>query len=511
MSENTRPPRIALGAMFNETSHFLTTTADLDHWRNTYVLQGAEIFSLRGATCEEAGVLKVLESAGADIVPLLAARSVSSGPTIESAYRTLKEGILEPLRRSLPVDGVMLAMHGSMTTVTEDDPEGDVLAAVREIVGASVPIVSTLDLHANVTCRMVENADALVAFTRYPHDDTFTTGERGARLLLKLVNGKARAAMALAKVPVLCSGIRGMTFGDAPMAHLTARARTLENDPGILSVSIFQVHATNDLPGLGSGGLVIADGDPERARKVAEAIAHEVWQRRHEFEPEILSVAEAVKRGLAIDGGPVLLVDTADCVGGGAAGDSVALLKFLIELKVDAPTYLMVVDPDAAERCAAAGIGRTVSLNLGYKLDPSWGKPMPVTGMVRHLLDGSFMFTGGAYGGTIGRMGLSAVLAIGPIEMLIMSHPTYDWADEQFRAAGLDPRFAKFIGVKNPMNYNFAYRDIVKAAFVLDTPGPTPATMRVLPYKRMQRPFYPLDDDIPGLVPTVFVNRGHNA
>ena len=397
MNTNSRPPRIALGAMFNETSHFLTTTADLDHWRNTYVLEGAEIFSLRCATCEEAGALMVFDAAGVDIAPLLAARSVSSGPSNEATYHALKDGILAPLRRSLPVDGVMLAMHGSMTTVTEDDPEGDVLAAVREIVGPNVPIVSTLDLHANVTRRMVENADALVAFTRYPHDDTFTTGERGARLLLDLVAGRARAAMALAKVPVLCSGVRGMTFGDAPMAHLTRRARALEAGPGILSVSVFQVHPTNDLPGLGSGALVVTDGDPARAEREAAAIALELWQRRHAFEPEMFAVDEAVQRGLAIAGGPVLLVDTADCVGGGAAGDSVALLQRLLELRVDAATYLMVVDPEAARHCAAAGIGRTVSLSLGYKLDPSWGKPLPVSGVVRHLLDGDFTFTGGAF------------------------------------------------------------------------------------------------------------------
>jgi microcystin degradation protein MlrC len=504
-------PRIALGAMFNETSHFLTTTADLDHWRNTYVLSGAEIFSLRGATCEEAGALKVLESTAVEVVPLLAARCVSSGPSTNAAYHTLKDGILAPLRRSLPVDGVFLALHGSMTTVSEDDPEGDVLAAVRHSVGPAIPIVATLDLHANVTRRMVENADALVAFTRYPHDDTFTTGERGARLLLDLVAGRARAAMALAKVPVLCSGIRGMTFGDAPMAHLTARARALESEPGILSASVFQVHPTNDLPGLGSGGLVVTDGDAERAEREAVGMALELWRRRHDFEPELLSVDVAMARGLAIDGGPVLLVDTADCVGGGAAGDSVALLRRLLELKLDAPTFLMVVDPGAARSCADTGIGATISLQVGYSLDPSWGKPLPVTGVVTHLLDGDFMFTGGAYGGTTGRMGLSAVLAIGAIRLLIMSHPTYDWADEQFRAAGLDARFAKFIGVKNPMNFNFAYRDIAKASFVLDTPGPTPATTRVLPYKRMQRPFFPLDDDIPGLSPTVFVNRGRRA
>ena len=501
-------PHIALGAMFTETSHFLTTTADIDHWRNTYVLEGDEIFRLKSATTEESGVLKVRREAGAAIAPLLAARSVSSGRTTADAYAILKHGIVSRLKAALPVDGVMLVMHGSMTAVGEDDPEGDIVASIREIVGSGVPIVSTLDMHAHVTEKMIANADAYVAFTRYPHDDTFTTGERGARLLLDLVGGKARAAMAVAKVPILCSGIRGMTFGEAPMAHLTRGARALETEKGILSASIFQVQPTNDLPGMGCGGLVVTDGDPERAEREARKIADETWRRRREFEPEILSIDDAVSKGQAIEGGPVVFVDTADCAGGGAAGDSVALLRRLIELNVDQRTLVMVVDPEAAKLCAANRVGATLSLELGYQVDPSWGQPLKVTGRIRHVLDGDFIFTGGAYGGTTAHMGLSAVLAIGPIEVLVMSRPTYDWDDEQFRAAGLDVRSAKFIGAKNPMNFNFAYRDIAKAFLVVDTPGPTPATMLSLPYKRMQRPFFPLDDDIPGIKPTVFVNRG---
>jgi microcystin degradation protein MlrC len=353
---------------------------------------------------------------------------------------------------------------------------------------------------------MVENADGLVAFAHYPHDDTFSTGERGATLLLKIVRHEVTPRMALAKVPVLSSGVRGMTFGDAPMAHLTRRARELEKEPGILSVSIFHVQPSNDLAGMGSGGLVITDGDLERATREARSLAEEYWARRREFEPVILSIDEAIRRGREVAGGPVLLVDTSDCVGGGAAGDSVALLKRLLDLGVNESSLFMVVDPEAAQLCAQAGIGKELSLSLGYKIDPSWGQPFQVKGVIRHLLDGDFIYTGGAYGGTKAQMGLSAVLGIGNIRVLIMSKPTYDWADEQFRCAGLDVRFAKFIGVKNPMNYNFAYQGIAKASFVVDTPGPTPATMRHLPYRRMQRPFFPIDEEIPGLQPTIFTS-----
>ena len=244
----------------------------------------------------------------------------------------------------------------------------------------------------------------------------------------------------------------------------------------------------------------------DRAVREARILSEEFWARRRAFEPDILTIEDAVKRGQEIAGGPVLLVDTADCTGGGAAGDSVALLKRLLELGVNEPTLVMVVDPDAAQLCAQAGVGKEVSLPLGHKIDLSWGQPIPVKGVVRHLLDGDFVYTGGAYGGTRAQMGLSAVVAIGQIQVLIMSKPTYDWADEQFRTAGLDVRWIKFIGVKNPMNYNYAYGGLAKASFVVDTPGPTPATMRHLPYKRLKRPFFPLDEEIPGLEPTIFTS-----
>lgn len=386
-----------------------------------------------------------------------------------------------------------------MVTASQLDPEGDLLEGVRQIVGPDLPIVMTLDLHAHVTERMLRQATALVAFRRYPHDDAFSTGERGAGLLLQTVRGEVKPVMALAKVPIICGAGNGQTFGDGPMAHLKRRGRSLETQQDILSVSCFQVHPYNDLPGMGCGAVVVTDDDPTLAADAARALAAEFWERRKGFETEQLPVAEAVARGRAVEGGPVLLVDTADCVGGGAPGDSVALLRELLALGLNEPAFLMVVDAKAADACARAGIGQTVTLQVGYGLDATWGRPISVSGVVRRLSDGSFLYDGGLFGGVWASMGLSAVLQIGRIELLVMSQPTYDWGDEQYRSLGMDVRRAKFIGVKNPMNFRYAYREVMKAAFVVDTPGPTPALTRNLTYSRMQRPFFPLDEEIPDL------------
>ena len=357
------------------------------------------------------------------------------------------------------------------------DPEGDLLEAVRRIVGPDLPIVMTLDLHAHVTPRMVTQATALVSFTHYPHDDTYSTGERGASLLLRTVQGDVRPVMALAKVPIICGACNGQTFGDGPMAHLNRRARRLETQPAILSVSCFQVHPYNDLPGMGCGSVVVTDNDPALAANEAHALAAEFWERRRAFETEHLPVAEAVALRPPSGGGT------------GAAGGH-RRLRRRRRARRQRRSAARALGAGSGRAClfdgggcgrgpsmrTCAGIGQTVSLQVGYSLDPTWGQPVPVSGVVRRLSDGSFLYGGGLFGGTWASMGLSAVLQIGSIELLVMSHPTYDWGDEQFRSLGMDVRRAKFIGVKNPMNYRHAYRDLMKAAFhhrhARPNPGP---------------------------------------
>ena len=487
-------PRIAVGSIFQESNHFAAARTDLGLFRNSYLLEGDELEQLRDTDTEVAGMLAVCARAGAQVVPLLAARSVSGGPLTDGCYRSLRDRLIGRLRDAGPVDGVLLAMHGAMAAESEDDPEGEILAAVREVVGPDRPVVMTLDLHAHVTPRMVELATGLVAFAHYPHDDARTTGERGAELLLGAVRGAVRPVMALAKARMIVTGLNCATFDDGPMARMERRARDLERQPGVLSVSVLPVQPFLDVPDMGCGGLVVADGDVALAERLARSFADEFWAHRQALSAEILPVADAIRRGRAIEGGPVLLVDAADCAGGGAAGDSVALLRALLALGVEEPTLLTVVDPTAAAACSAAGSGASIALELGHRVDPAWGQPLPVEGTVEKLADGRFRYSGGPYGGTWGSMGPTAVLAIGATRVLVTSRPTYDWADEQFRSVGLDAREAKFVGVKNPMNYRFAYRGVARAALIVDTPGPTPPHVRGLSYRRMQRPFFPHDD-----------------
>ena len=494
-------PRIALGSILTECNEFGGVPIDIGWFERYELCRGDAVLQVDAGVV--GGMMSVMRECEADVVPLIYASTCPGGPVTAECYTQLKTELLDRLRASTPVDGVLLPLHGAATVENLGDPEGDLIKAVREIVGEVIPIVVTLDLHAHVTADMVHFADGLIAWETYPHRDTFTTGVRGARLLCDTLAGRCRPTMAMAKVPVITSAIHGSTEDDDPFAQIMRTAKAREGHNGVLSTSVFLVHPYLDQPDMGSGALVITDDDMETAVSLASQFAEQYWARRFDLEPDIHTPDAAIAKGLAVDGGPVLLVEAADCCGGGAAGDSVATLTALLDAKVTVPSLVPVADPEAAAACHHAGVGQEVTVALGHRLDPRWGKPVTVTGTVTRLSDGRFRYIGGIWDGVEGNMGPSAVLTIGAIQVLVATHGTYDWVDEQFRSMEMQPPDAKFIVVKNPMNYRLAYGEIAKAAFILDTPGATPVTCRHLPYKYLKRPYFPLDTEIPGLTPTI--------
>ena len=494
----SRTLRVAVGQISSESNHFVSSRCDLEFFRSTgYLCEGDEVFDLLPVDNEMGGILDTLARAGdVEVVPLLATRGNSSGPLTRACYGELREQLLERLRSAGRVDGVILSHHGSMAAEDQDDPEGDIASAVRDLIGPARPLAMTLDLHGNVTARMVAATDIIVGYEHYPHDDARRTGERAARLTVEALRGDIEPFSAQVKLPMLLTAFRASTLGDGPFAQLERAARQVEAAPGILSASMFFVGSYIDVPEIGCSSVVVADGNARQAAAGARDLAGQFWARRQEFVVETLSVGQAICRGRRIQGGPVLLLDTADTTGGGAAGDGIGLVRGLLEVGVQEPCLAMVVDPEAVERCGEVAPGQQIDLELGHRLDPRWGEPFRVTARVRHLFDGRFQYQGGILGGAWASMGPSAVLEIGPVLLLVSSRPTYDWAYEQYEAAGLDPRQVKFVGVKNMMNFRFGYGDIMKGYVVLDLPGPTPADMRALPFARVPRPLFPFDEDL---------------
>ena len=496
--------RIAIGSFLTECNQFGGSPIDLDWFARYDLAYGDEVLATEAGVV--GGALEVLRSADAQIVPLVYASTCPGGYVTADCYAHLREQLLDRLQSALPVDGVLLPLHGAAVAEGTPDPEGDLIEAVRRLVGPDVPIVVTLDLHAHVTPTMVRPRRRACCLGNLP-------APRQRR------NRCARRAPA--GPPAGNRDAAGHGHGQSPRhyrRHLGRHGRRRRLCPAHApdqsarkrrgravhsSVSLFLTHPYLDQPHMGSGALVVTDGESARAEALARDISMEYWHRRHELEADVISPEEAIGRGLSAEGGPVVLVETADCAGGGAAGDSVASLRALLAQEGVRDALVPVVDPEAARRCHEAGLGAEITLSLGHRMDPRWGTPLEMSGTVLRLSDGAFRYRGGIWDDVAGDMGPSAVLQSGGVRVLITSHATYDWADEQWQAVGIDPRLAQFVVAKNPMNFHNVYDDCAAQIHILDTPGPTPASVRNLPFGHMARPFFPLDSDIEKLEPLV--------
>ena len=497
--------RVGVGGIFIECNHFTAQLVDRAAFERSEWLTGEAL--LAKDTGVIGGMLSVLRDVGCEPVPLFYASACPSGAVEAAVYDELKSELLRRLSDAGELDGVLLCLHGAGAAVNAPDLEGDLAGAVRAKAGEATPIVGTLDLHAHVTPQILVQTDALLAWETYPHEDAFETGERGARAMIEILGGRLKPVMALAKVPVLVSAIHGQTKPPGPFADVMQEAKRLEGEGAVFSVNPILVHPYLNMPDMGGGVLVVANDDESGAVSLAKRLAKRYWKKRFELQPETVSPADAVRRGLQSKGGPVLLVETADCCGGGASGDSVHTLRALLAEAPDQAAIVPVVDPGAAQVALSAGLGQAIRLRLGHQLDPQWGDPVEVEGVVTKLNDGTFVYRGGIWDGRAGDMGRTAVVAVGPIQIVISSNATYDWMTEQYDLLDLSPADCKFVVAKNPMNYQQAYAGTMKAVYVLDTPGPTPANTNALPYTAMSSGWFPAEPEHTIDEPEVLVSR----
>jgi microcystin degradation protein MlrC len=387
-------------------------------------------------------------------------------------------------------------MHGAQTAEGVDDVEGALLSIARGVLGDAVPIVVTLDLHANVTRAMVEQATAIVGYHTYAHVDLYETGVKAARLLLRKLAGTVRPVMAFRKLPMIVPA-ENMQTTSGPMHRLVEGAKILERRGRALAVSIFGVQPWLDIEEMGCSVVVVTDGDAGRADATAWTLAQRFWESRHEFDVRLTPPAQAIRQALRVPGGPVILSESSDSTGSGSPGDSTGLLRALLAARLREPVAFFMVDPDAVERAMRAGVGQTVTMPIGGKLDPARSRPVRVAGRVRLLSTG--LWTPRARGYNTGietSMGRAAVLDVGSIRILIAERSTMTVDPELYRSHGIEPLDMKIVAVKSPNGFRAAYAPIAKAIFLVDTPGASTANLRSLPYGRVPRPIYPLDSRV---------------
>ncbi len=442
------------------------------------------------------GGVDILRQAGnVEIVPILATQGGSGGTVNRTFFESIVSKILEGLASAGQLDGIYLALHGAMTSPGIPDAEGELLERIRDKFGKTPTIAVSLDLHGNVTKRMVQHASILVGYENYPHDDAYTTGQRACRLLLSTLAGELEPSMHMTRLKMLIPVVGGSTLAEgAPLGDIKKFARAHEAE-GVASISYFTCQPWLDDDHASNVIISITNGDPARAKTVANEIAQDLWRRREEFLLPLLPVDQAIERALAAPVKPCILADTGDSVGAGAPGDASFVLAHLLSLAGDAKCALSIVDAEVAKAAAEAGVGARLSTAVGFKTDSTYGTPLMIDAEIVCVHSGQFVWSAGPYAGTKGYMGQSAVLRVRNIFILVTTQGTYEYADEQFLAVGIDTTQMDIVVLKNGMNFRNLLKDN-SSWYLIDSPGSSSSNLAALAWKNRRSPFWPRDVSI---------------
>ncbi|MGH6905525.1 MAG: M81 family metallopeptidase [Geminicoccaceae bacterium] len=408
-----------------------------------------------------------------------------SGTVSQAAYEQLRDEVLDQLRAALPVDGVLLGLHGAMVAHGYDDCEGDLIGRVREIVGPNVPIGVEHDPHCHLTDKRVAASDVLVCFKEFPHTDTVERAEEVVDLTLRAIRGEIRPVSSTFD----CRMIASFPTTREPMRSFVDKVKSLEGKDGVLSISIAHGFPYADVPDVGARILVITDDRKAEGDALAAELGRELFAMRGRTAPPYLRPDEAIEAALRSDG-RVVMADPTDNPGGGAAGDSTHVLRRLIERGARGVAFGPMWDPIAVRFCFAAGEGSRLPLRFGGKTAPTSGQPIDAEVTVTRLVRGaSQTFAGGSV-----PLGDAAAIELGGIQIALISNRTQALGADLFTGLGIDLEAKRLIAVKSTNHFHAAFAPLAKEVLYVDGGGPIPRDPRQVPYTRIKRPIWPLDE-----------------
>ena len=423
---------------------------------------------------------------GWDLVEGMVAAAQPSGTTTRHAYESLRDELLADLKAALPVDMVLLGLHGAMVADGYEDCEGDLLERVRALVGPDVVVGAELDPHSHLTPAMVENADLLIAFKEYPHTDALERAHELVELCAAAVRKEVRPVAAL----VDCEMIVTIHTSRDPARAFVDRLQALEGREGVLSISIAHGFAWGDVPEMGTRVLVYTDGDQAKADRLARELADELIGMRDALAVSYPGIDESLDRALAVAGGPVVLAEGADNPGGGAASDATFVLERMLERGIGNAAVGPFWDPVAVRIAFEAGIGARLPLRIGGKIGPLSGRPLDLDCTVV-ALQPELVQTGLSNSPT--SMGNCALVRASGIDILLVTLRNQAVGTDLFTQIGCDLAAKKLIVVKSSQHFHASYSKIATEVIYLGSPGSVTLDLSTLPYRRIRRPKWPLD------------------
>jgi microcystin degradation protein MlrC len=408
-----------------------------------------------------------------------------AGTVTRAAYEGLRDEILGQLKSAMPVDMVLMGLHGAMVADGYDDCEGDLLTHIRRIVGPKVPIGAELDPHCHMTKAMESATDAMICFKEFPHTDFMERGEELVTIIADAARGKVRPVQSVFD----CRMINSYPTSREPMRSFVDRIKAMEGKDGMLSISIVHCYPYADVPDLGTKILVVTDNRKDHGDRLARQLGEELIAMRDKVRPPFLSLEGALDAALKVEGGPVVVAEPADNAGGGAPSDSTFFLELLRKRGVRNVAVGPVWDPIAVRMCHAAGEGASFDLRFGGKMGPSSGEPVDAKVKVLKIVKNGTQ----TFAGAVVALGDAAAIEFDGITVVLISIRTQALGTDLFTNLGVDLKAKRVIIVKSTNHFHGAFGPIAKQVLYSDGPGALPRDFNKLPYRRVKRPIWPLD------------------
>lgn len=479
--------RVYCAMLIHETSRWSPIPTDLESYREDFLYRPSdgEGEHWRGVMLDGVDWAEIAADRGHDIAWGLLAGAEPSRPTSAPAYALIRQELLDSLRAAMPVDMVALFLHGAQVADGVDDVEGDILTAVRAVVGADIPVGVVFDLHGNVSDAMIETADVALACLEYPHTDFQSRAGQLVDLLEAAVRGRIRPAMVRRRTPML-----GTYYTTRePMRALIDWAKGFEGRDGVLGVSLTHGFAWSDTPDCGASVIVCHDGARDHAQALADEIAERWFALRDEIRSPRLSAADAVAQALASEAGPVVIADTADNPGGGAAGDSTYLLRALLDARAENCAIGMIWDPQAAMFAARAGVGSRLELRIGGKAGAASGAPVDLDVRVLAVRDDATQMVQGRPH----PLGLAVAVQAGGLTIVINSVRQQVFDTACFDALGVAWTEMQIVVVKSQQHFHERFAPQAARILYATPPGAVNLNYPEVPFRQVPRPIYPID------------------
>ena len=495
--------RVLSAEFAHETNTFSRNPTGYENFQaQDFFLNADEAIAARGnSNTELAGFCDAAHQHGWELVHVLSAIAQPAGAVTRDAFERLTDPIVAAARKHKEtLDGILLGLHGAMVTDFCDDGEGELLARLRAVVGANMPIAVTLDLHANVSRAMCRHADILVSYQTYPHVDMRRTGAQAGSILHRTMAGEIRPVVVRAHLPMI-DEVNGGRTDVGPMIERLQRARAYEQHADVFAVSINAGFGRADIGDIGPSITVTAQGDLAVHRRFARELADDIWQQRHGQINRFLDVDEAARICRDHDAGadrrPIVVADYSDNPGGGAYGDATRLLGALLAAGVTDACFGPIVDPATVQQLQQVREGTTVAVKLGGKTDARLGGgPLALQATVLRHSDGRYFADGPMTGGLDKSWGPTVVLRVDGIEILVTTLAAQILDLAQFRAFGIEPANKKVVGLKSMQHFRAAFEPIASKVIVCDSGALCSPHHATMPYRNIPRPIFPLDQDI---------------